>query len=157
MRFAQALAAGHQLELGEAVHGVNVVEPLGAILIALVDAVDANEAGAPIRGGSTAFANGNGVARSSASGWLGSRLGGAGCTGAIPRGSRAARSGDRQRAAKRVAAAVSWPAQRGCHAAHRFARAASRQRCRTSWQSLPWGRDSASPRLSRRGRGAPAA
>src|SRR5205823_10507015 len=62
MRFAQALAAGHQLELGEAVHGVNVVEPLGAILIALVDAVDANEAGAPIRGGSTAFANGYGVA-----------------------------------------------------------------------------------------------
>ncbi len=45
---ADALAGGHDLPLGEAVHGVDVVDPLGPVLIALVNAVDADVAWAPI-------------------------------------------------------------------------------------------------------------
>ena len=40
--FADALAGGHQLELGQAVHGVDVVQPLEAVLVALVHAVSAS-------------------------------------------------------------------------------------------------------------------
>ena len=58
----QALAGGHDLELGDAVHGVDVVEPLGPVLIPLMDAVDADEAGASVGGGSAALPDGDGIA-----------------------------------------------------------------------------------------------
>ena len=46
---AQALAGGDDFHLGEAVHGVDVIEPLDPVLIALVDTVDADEAGVGAR------------------------------------------------------------------------------------------------------------
>lgn len=47
-RLGDALAAGEDLPLGDAVHGVDVVHALDAVMIALVDAVDADEAGAAL-------------------------------------------------------------------------------------------------------------
>ena len=48
---ADALAGGHQFELRDAVHGVDVIDALEAVLVALVNAVDADEAGASFGGG----------------------------------------------------------------------------------------------------------
>ncbi len=39
-------SGGDDLVLSDAVHGVDVIEPLDAVLIPLMDAVDADEAGA---------------------------------------------------------------------------------------------------------------
>lgn len=41
---ADALAAGHHLPLGEDVHGIDVIDTLGAVQIALVDRINADDA-----------------------------------------------------------------------------------------------------------------
>ena len=56
-RLAQTLARGHDLKLRNTVHRVDVVEPLHAVLVALMHAVDTDEAGATFRCGRTAHAN----------------------------------------------------------------------------------------------------
>ncbi len=58
---ADALAGGHQFELGHAVHRVDVIDPLEAVEVALVDAVDADEARTPLGGRSAALADGHAV------------------------------------------------------------------------------------------------
>ncbi len=60
MRLGDCLRRGHNLPLGDAVHRVDVVQALDAVEVALVDAVDAHEAGAPIGCRRTAHANGGG-------------------------------------------------------------------------------------------------
>lgn len=60
--FAQAFAGGDDLVLRDAVHGVDVIEPLDAVLIALMNAVDTDEAGASVGCGSTALPDGDGIA-----------------------------------------------------------------------------------------------
>lgn len=57
-RLAQPSAGGHDLELRDAVHRIDVVEPFYAVLIALVHAVNADEAGAAFRCRRTAHPNG---------------------------------------------------------------------------------------------------
>ena len=59
---ADALAGGHQFELREAVHGVDVIDALEAVLVTLVNAVDADEAGAPFGGGRAPLTDGDRVA-----------------------------------------------------------------------------------------------
>ncbi len=56
---ADLLASGNELELGHAVHRIDVIDPLHAILIALVHTVDADIARPPIRLGGAALADGN--------------------------------------------------------------------------------------------------
>src|SRR3972149_6332584 len=58
----QVLTGGDDLVLGDAVHGVDVIEPLRAVLIALMHAVDADEAGAAVGGGRAALPDGDGIA-----------------------------------------------------------------------------------------------
>ncbi len=49
--------------MGDAVHGVDVVQALGAVEIALVHAVDADEAGTAVRGRCPTHADGDGLGR----------------------------------------------------------------------------------------------
>lgn len=57
-RLADALAASHHLPLGEDIDGIDVVHPFDAIEIALMDAVDTNEAHSPAGVGRAPLANG---------------------------------------------------------------------------------------------------
>ena len=57
---ADALGGEDGLELRDLVDGVDVVEALDAVAIALVDGVDAQETGLRIRAGFTALADGDG-------------------------------------------------------------------------------------------------
>jgi len=52
--------ADHDLHLGNFIHGIDVIEPLDAVQIALMDGVDAQEAGTACRPGFAPFANGDG-------------------------------------------------------------------------------------------------
>ncbi len=61
MCLADGLHRGDHLPLRHAVHRVDVVQALGAVQIALVDAVDADEARTAIRGRRLAYADGHGL------------------------------------------------------------------------------------------------
>src|ERR1700730_2394389 len=58
--FADPLAAGDQLPLGDDVDGIDVVEPLDAVVIALMDGIDTDEPGTTFGGGRAPDANGAG-------------------------------------------------------------------------------------------------
>jgi len=59
MRPGEGLHAGYHLPLGHAVHRVDVIQPLYAVLITLVDAVDADEAGSTAGRRGAAYADGD--------------------------------------------------------------------------------------------------
>ncbi len=59
--FADGLHRGHHLPLSDAVHRVDVVQALDAVLVALVNAVDADEARAAFRSWGLAHSDGNGL------------------------------------------------------------------------------------------------
>ena len=61
MRLADDLHGGNHLPLRHAIHRVDVVQALDAVLIALVHAVDADEARATLGGGRLACADGGGL------------------------------------------------------------------------------------------------
>jgi hypothetical protein len=83
---AQALTGGHELKLRDAVHGIDVVDAFDAVLIALMDGVDTDKAGAALRCRGPTLSDRHTVP-------LGrracSRGRGAGCTDAPPRSSQA--------------------------------------------------------------------
>lgn len=58
--FADALHRGHQFRLGDDIDGVDVVDPLGPVLIALVHGIDADVAGHALRGGNLTNADRHG-------------------------------------------------------------------------------------------------
>src|ERR1700694_5659248 len=55
--FANPLAAGDQLPLGDDVDGIDMVEPLDSVVGALMDSLDADEAGTPLGCGRAPGAN----------------------------------------------------------------------------------------------------
>jgi len=59
MRGGDALGGEHGLELRDLVDGVDVVEALDAVAIALMDGVDAQETGPLLGAGFTALADGH--------------------------------------------------------------------------------------------------
>ena len=59
--FGDGLYAGHHFPLGDAVHGVDVVQALGTIQVALMHGIDADEAGSAIGCRCPAHADGDGV------------------------------------------------------------------------------------------------
>ena len=61
MRLGNDLHRGHHLPLGHAVHRVDVVQPLDAVLVTLVNAVDADEAWAALGRRGLAHADGGGL------------------------------------------------------------------------------------------------
>ncbi len=63
IRLAELLAGGHQFPLGQAIHGVDVIDALHPVLLALMHAVDANEARPPLGRGRPALADATWVAR----------------------------------------------------------------------------------------------
>ena len=61
MVLGDGLHAGHHLPLGDAVNGVDVIQPLDAVPVALMDAVDANETRAALRRRGLAHADRSGL------------------------------------------------------------------------------------------------
>src|SRR3546814_2129024 len=59
------LARGHDFPLGNAVHGVDVIDALGAILIALMHAVDSDKACPPLGSRGASYADGGALDRKS--------------------------------------------------------------------------------------------
>src|ERR1700674_2274919 len=55
--FADPLAAGDQLPLGNDVDGIDMVEPLDAVVVALMDSIDADEPGTTLGCGRAPGAN----------------------------------------------------------------------------------------------------
>ena len=55
--FADPLAAGDQLPLGDDVDGIDMVEPLDSVVVALMDSIDADEPGTTLGCGRAPGAN----------------------------------------------------------------------------------------------------
>ncbi len=139
VRLGDRLHAGHHLPLGDAVHGVDVVQPLDAVQVALVHAVDADEAGPAL--GRRRLAHADLGVLASAGSWsaphagCGSRRCGAGCTGGPPRSSPAARIARHRRRRAGGATRRPWPGPTACPWRGPHRPAAPRRRACTGGQT----------------------
>ena len=61
--FADLLAGSDELPLGQAIHGIDVINTFHPVLVALMHAVDADEAGPPLGRGRATLADADRVAR----------------------------------------------------------------------------------------------